>query len=213
MVFCDFRTFFKSVEESALTFIGTFFERFVRSDRSGSGIYAENFATGKEDGISPFFDSGRNLDCTFVMGNNQERYECAGGGREVSASFTVEAAFVMAIVLFVMGFVIKKSYILYDEVTGAMILEESLENTRYNEADAEMGKYFAKKGEQQGNPRLWLGQYEIIITETDGWVKGGAGAGGWQTQIEMRRHDPKRFLRRIQALLEKRCMPDDGSGI
>lgn len=70
-----------------------------------------------------------------------------------------------------------------------------------------------KKGEQQGNPRLWLGQYEIIITETDGWVKGRAGAGSWQAQIEMRRHDPKRFLRRIQVLLEKRCMPDDGSGV
>lgn len=131
--------------------------------------------------------------------------------RQVSASLTVEAAIVMAIVLSALGFMVKKSYILYDEVTGAMILEEALENARYSKAGAKKGVDFAEKGEQQGNPRLWLGQYEITIAETNGWVKGRAEAGTWQKQIEMRRHDPGRFLRRVQALLEKRCMPDDDS--
>lgn len=200
MVFCDLGIFSKSLGKPAFIFIRDFFERTVWSDSFGRIFYDENPNTGKKDGISSISDSGRNLDHALVTCRNQ-----------VSASLTVEAAIVMAIVLSALGFIIKESCVLYDEVTGAMILEEALENSRYSKAGEKKGEYFAEKGEQQGNPRLRLGKYEITIAETNGWVKGRAEAGRWQKQIEMRRHDPERFLRRIQALLEKRCMPDDDS--
>lgn len=200
MVFCDLRTFFESLGKFVFIFVRTFFERPMQSDGFGGIFYDANHYTGEKNGISPVPDSRRNLDCALVTCRNQ-----------ASASFTVEAAIVMAIVLSALGFMINETCILYDEVTGAMILEEALENSRYSKAGKTKGEYFAERGEQQGNPRLRLGKYEITIAETNSWVKGRAEAGGWQKQIEMRRHDPERFLRRIQALLEKRCMPDDDS--
>lgn len=125
------------------------------------------------------------------------------------ASFTVEAALVMAVVLWALGFMIKQTYILYDQVSGSMILQEAVENTRY--APAGCGGEFASVGERQGNPRLWMGEYHITIKETGSKVKGTALAGSWQSEIEMKVNRPERFLRRIQALLEKRCAPDDSS--
>lgn len=125
------------------------------------------------------------------------------------ASFTVEAALVMAVVLWALGFMIKQTYILYDRVSGSMILQEAVENTRY--APAGCGGEFASAGERQGNPRLWMGEYHITIKETGSKVKGTALAGSWQSEIEMKVNRPERFLRRIQALLEKRCAPDDSS--
>lgn len=125
------------------------------------------------------------------------------------ASFTVEAALVMAVVLWALGFMIKQTYILYDQVSGSMILQEAVENTRY--APAGCGEDFASMGKTQGNPRLWLGEYHITIRETGSKVKGTALAGNWQSEIVMKANRPERFLRRIQALLEKRCAPDDSS--
>lgn len=125
------------------------------------------------------------------------------------ASFTVEAALVMAVVFWALGFMIKQTYILYDRVSGSMILQEAVENTRY--APAGCGGEFASVGERQGNPRLWMGEYHITIKETGSKVKGTALAGSWQSEIEMKVNRPERFLRRIQALLEKRCAPDDSS--
>lgn len=125
------------------------------------------------------------------------------------ASFTVEAALVMAVAFWVLGFMIKQTYILYDQVSGNMILQEAVENTRY--APAGCGEEFASVGKTQGNPRLWLGEYHITIKETGSKVKGTALAGSWQSEIEMKANRPERFLRRIQALLEKRCAPHDSS--
>ena len=124
------------------------------------------------------------------------------------ASFTVEAAVVMAVVLWSLGFMIREAYILYDEVTGSMILEEALENARYSPPDQDCEETFAGEGEKQGNPRLWLGKYKISIEKRKNSVKGKAVSGGWETQIEMKRHHPERFLRRIQALLEERSKPE-----
>lgn len=124
------------------------------------------------------------------------------------ASFTVEAAVVIAVVLWSLGFMIREAYILYDEVTGSMILEEALENARYSPLDQDCEESLAREGEKQGNPRLWLGNYKIIIEKRQSSVKGKAVSGDWETQIEMKRHHPERFLRRIQALLEERSKPE-----
>ena len=52
--------------------------------------------------------------------------------RRLAASFTVEAALVLALVFMVMGMTIKEAYTIHDEITGSMILEEALERASYN---------------------------------------------------------------------------------
>lgn len=194
MVFYSCRPLFKSGGKFSDVFIRTLLLRNVRPC-TFDGLFCKGQANKRGAvTISAIFGA-----CRFVVSGIMKQKE-----RVFSASFTVEAAMVMAVVIWALGFVIRGAYIRYDEVTGSMILEEALENTRYSRPDEKTGMYYAGEGEKQGNPRLWLAGYRIMIEETGSTVKGKAVSGGWETQIELKRNSPERFLRRVQALLEER---------
>lgn len=123
----------------------------------------------------------------------------AGRGRRLHASFTVEATFILSVVLMTMAFVIKSAYVSHDQITGIMILEETVEKMRCAWEKEEISG-LARDGELLGNPRLWLGAYQIQLDEEGKKAKGRASAGEWSGEIEMAKFQPGQFLRRYQAL-------------
>lgn len=114
----------------------------------------------------------------------------------------MEAAIIFSIIFLSVAAMIREAYYLHDTVTGRMILTETMEKIRYEGSREEEAAVFQREGERDGNPRLWLGAYEIGVTQAAKSVTGRAGAGGWEESIEMKSFCPELFLRRYQALSE-----------
>lgn len=116
------------------------------------------------------------------------------------ASYTVEAAIVMAILLWAVSFSIQEAYRLRDEVTGAMALGEAVERLRHNESD-EVGKAAEWAVRRAGTPFSWK-EYEFRLemsgTPFTGKRVHALGKGGrWSLEIEENVFDPENFLRLI----------------
>lgn len=122
--------------------------------------------------------------------------------RRLEASYTVEAALVMGIVLWTLGFLVRSSYQMHDIVTGGMILQESVENVRYNQNEEIKTSYFSEIGQKLGEPRLWLKDFQIMISEEGKRTVGRARAGKWSMELSMGENRPERFLRKYQAFFE-----------
>lgn len=120
----------------------------------------------------------------------------------------------LGVVFLTLMAVIKEAYVLHDTATGSMILEEMLEKAGYNRDDTREAEYFSGMGEQMGNPRLWLGKYDVELEIDTDRVSGTAKAGDWSLQMEFHRFHPEVFMRRLEALMEMGNGQDDsGSGV
>lgn len=120
----------------------------------------------------------------------------------------------LGIVFLTLAAIIKEAYTLHDTVTGSMILEETLTEAGYNHDEEKDETYFAGRGEERGNPRLWLGAYGVELKIGDGKAVGNAAAGDWNVRMEFQRFRPELFLRRIEALTEMGKMKNgSGSGV
>lgn len=116
----------------------------------------------------------------------------------------------MTVVLFTMGFLIKEAYCIHDEVTGSMILQETLQNARHNQDESTKSGEFVSEGLERGNPRMWLGAYRLSLDEGKEQIRGSAGAGDWGAEIEMKQFKPEQYLRIFQALTGIKDGEDDG---
>ena len=123
----------------------------------------------------------------------------ASGGRLASvrlrASFTIEATLVLGVVFMSIAVVIQYAYTEHDKVTGNMILQEMLVRARADLQEEHSEDYFEEMGRQLGNPRLWMGEYEIEISRERNTVTGKASAGEWNKEIEIELFQPSAFLR------------------
>lgn len=120
---------------------------------------------------------------------------------------------VMSVVLLTLGTVIRAAYLLHDEVTGTMILEEAVSKACYRMEKEEDASEFSRWGTETGDPRLWLGDYRTDIRIHGGKVSGSARAGDWKMQIERKEFRPELFLRRLEALKEmEHGQADDKEG-
>ena len=97
--------------------------------------------------------------------------------RNYSASITVEASMVLSVVLLSMAAFIRYAYTVHDMVTGSMILEETLERARNNVDEKKKTDSFEQEGSLMGNPRLYLGTYEIHLKVGALTAEGDASAG------------------------------------
>ena len=153
----------------------------------------------RKSAVSAVFTAGRDL-----------------AAKPLTASMTIEAVFVCSVVLFTLFSWISQAYRLHDTVTGCMILEEVLMKVRKAD-ETEINKEISAceaYGEALGNPRLWLGEYEVSVTRKRGSVNGKAGAGDWEQEIQIRQFQPGSFLQRAELLKELgEEWTDDGSGI
>ena len=136
--------------------------------------------------------------------------------KRLAGSFTVEATFVCMVVFLSLATLLSQLYQQYDRITGRMILEEVLVKSRLVDAseDQELLDSYRAYGERLGNPRLWLGAYRLKIEGNTESVAGKASAGTWEQEMDIRRFQPGRFLRRIESLKEfGEEWTNDGSGI
>ena len=111
------------------------------------------------------------------------------------ASFTIEATLVLGVVFMSIALVIQYAYTEHDKVTGNMILQEMLVCARADLQEEHSEDYFEEMGRQLGNPRLWMGEYEIEISRERNTVTGKASAGEWNKEIEIELFQPSAFLR------------------
>lgn len=204
MVFCSFRFILRSCEKLDFSADGSDFLRNCRPFLDRTDRERKQIRKKQANSVPSVSGSCRSLDDIALR-------EKPGA---LTAGFTVEAAFIMGILLWTMGFVIRTAYIIHDQVTGAMILQEAVEKARNGKEESERNTACQEEAVRQGNPRLWLGNYLVHMGGTAGTACGAAEAGDWFLQIEMKRNRPDTFLRIIQALMEKRGGADeDQSGI
>lgn len=130
-------------------------------------------------------------------------------GRNYSASITVEASIVLSVVLLSLAAFIRYAYTVHDTVTGSMILEETLERARNNVDEKKKLDSFAQEGSQMGNPRLYLGAYEIHLDLGALTAEGDASAGDWSLHMERADIHPETFLRQQDALRKIKDRIDD----
>lgn len=115
------------------------------------------------------------------------------------AAFTVEAAFLLGIILMTYGFLIRYSVRLYSEVTGAMILEEALEQARYAAGDSPEIKKLEEHAESMGNSGVSAEQYRLEIHKGSMRTTGRAEAGKWSLSMEADTFRAGEFLRGLEA--------------
>ncbi|MFR3730771.1 TadE/TadG family type IV pilus assembly protein [Lacrimispora sp.] len=118
--------------------------------------------------------------------------------RRVSGSFTVEAAFVMAIVLWALLLSIQAAYRIRDQTVGAMALQEAVQRLRHNESEMpEEAVAWAEK--RAGTPFSWKRYgFELKTTGnplTGNRVNASAAGGRWKLSLEQKVFDPENFLR------------------
>ncbi|MFT4106833.1 MAG: hypothetical protein QM657_13830 [Lacrimispora sp.] len=113
-------------------------------------------------------------------------------------SYTIEASFVMALVLWALLFSVQSAYRLRDEVVGAMALTESAERLSHNETElpSEAASWASNRA---GTPFSWK-QYEFQIHLSGNPITGrkvkASGKGGkWGLELERDVFDPENFLR------------------
>lgn len=118
----------------------------------------------------------------------------------LKGSYTVEAAFVMAVVIWVLFVSIQAGYRLRDQVVGSMAFAEAAQRLRHNETEQqdEAINWAAKRA---GQPFSWK-QYDFLIKRsgnpiTGESVKGSVGVGGWKMEFKQGVFDPEDFLRRL----------------
>lgn len=118
--------------------------------------------------------------------------------RRVKGSLTVEAACVMAMVLFSMSVMLHEAGRIHDETAGAMNLHEAVEKVRHE-------KYFdgneASHRAQRHMGRLMsFPSYTVEIKRKYGRVHGNGRGGGWNRTIDVKMFRPETFLRKITLI-------------
>lgn len=211
MVFCCDGDVFTMEGKSLVVFIGVIVLFCLVSAVGGSNCDPKWKGKKKRDSISSIFASRRDLVCSLLTEGRS-----AHTRKTYRASFTVEAAMILSIVIFSLGMLISHVYRVHDTVTGTMILQEVLVKGRnaLDDDEKEMVGELEAYGEELGDPRLWLGRYDLEVKSDMKKLSGKAKAGDWEQEIELRRFQPGEFLRKYEAIRGVgEELANDGSGI
>ncbi len=184
----------------------------------GNSKFAKKKARENDIAIYSFFDTGRNL--VVFWGRRygltiRKRYFAKRrnkAGKRYTASFSIEATMVLGVVFMTVAWLIRYAYVQHDEVTGTMILQEMIVNGRMLREEEMLESDWEELGTDLGNPRLWLGDYELEIEMENRKIVGKAYAGDWKKEMEIETFRPGDFLRRtegLRALTESGEMEDD----
>lgn len=117
----------------------------------------------------------------------------------------MEAAYIMAIVLFSVAVLICQAGRIHDETAGAMLLHEAVEKTRHERGLTE--ETAARFFQECMMLRMQFPFYGLELTWRGSRLDGRAAGGDWQREIQMTAFRPEAFLRQI-TLLEDR---DEGN--
>lgn len=101
--------------------------------------------------------------------------------RRFSASYTVEATYVLAITLLALSVLICSGYTKYKEETGIMRLHHMVEQVR---------------GQEQKEDRsLSIGGWRAEVTSDADQTEGSLAGQGWRKHIEVKNHEPENMMR------------------
>ncbi len=112
---------------------------------------------------------------------------------KLRGSYTVEAAFVMGMLLLAVTQGILWTYRLKDQVVGAMILEEAVEWVRYDE-EIPLGENLQKGLEILG--------FGVRVVDGGTYLEGTVEKNGQKREISMKRYEPEEFLRKVSMIEE-----------
>lgn len=120
--------------------------------------------------------------------------------KHLKGSFTVEAAGVMAVILFGIGTVITEAGRIHDQVSGAMTVHEAAEKARH-EKNMDLGEMEAFFQRNKGL-RLRMKGDRLSLGKEGKWIRAKGRAENWEKEVRLRRFRPETFLRKI-TLIEK----------
>ncbi|MBE5980028.1 MAG: hypothetical protein E7249_12955 [Paenibacillaceae bacterium] len=126
--------------------------------------------------------------------------------KRLNGSYTVEASFVMAVILFSLMMSIQSAYRLRDEVAGAMALAETVQRLRHNETESP-GDAINWAVHRAGTPFSWK-EYQFELNLSGNLLTGkrikGTGVGGrWKLELEQQVFDPENFLRKLTLISQE----------
>ena len=182
MVFYRVRIVSRLARQCAVIFIGIVSMLWGESDFCCPKL----FSSSKEEQDSSVFT-------VFASGRDRT----ADGLR---ASFTIEAAIVMGVLLMSLSMLIQYAYTEHDKVIGAMILEETLIRARRDSKREDAEQYYESIGEQMGTSQLWFDEYEMEISIGTTGITGKAVSDDWKKEIELDLFRPSDFLRKKEML-------------
>lgn len=110
--------------------------------------------------------------------------------RSCEGSYSVEAAFVMGVVLFAMVALIQTAYAQCRQTTGRMRLQEMVEVLRHRESEA------------GDSLMLEAAAYQLQAKKGQFKVKGRAEGDNWSLEIESDRYEPEEFMRLLTLIQE-----------
>lgn len=105
-------------------------------------------------------------------------------------SYTVEATFVMGVILLAMAALIQTAYAQCRQVTGNMRLQEMVEVLRHRES------------EMEDSLLVDAVPYRIQATKGALKVKGRVEGEGWSLDIESNLYEPEEFMRLLTLIQE-----------
>lgn len=118
--------------------------------------------------------------------------------RRLQGSFTVEAAYIMALVFLVTAVIIRQAGRLHDETAGAMVLHEGVEKSRHEKQ--EDPDKIARKGEENMGLLLSFPLYQMSLEKRGRQIRGFGAGGDWGYSIEIEEFRPECFLRKVTLL-------------
>lgn len=118
----------------------------------------------------------------------------------LKGSFTLEAAGVMAVILFGTGTIITEAGRIHDQVSEAMTVHEAAEKVCH-EKNMDLGEAEAFFHRNRGL-RLRMKDDRLSLREEGKWICAAGRAENWEKEIRIRRFRPETFLRKI-TLIEK----------
>ena len=101
--------------------------------------------------------------------------------KTVSASYTVEATYIMAMVLLSLSVLIRSGYKMYREETGIMRLHHMVEQVRGREED--------------DHRNTDIGGWSVEVKRTENQIEGRLTARGWHKHNEEKTHEPENMMR------------------
>lgn len=117
---------------------------------------------------------------------------------EKEASYTVEAAFIMAITLFLIASLLTEAFKIHSQIVGDMILQDTIEYWGYLAEDIKEGEIL-QKASQRLKSYFWCGGKQLNI-EKNGRRINGTVDEGKSSSISIRVFEPEKFLRLLRAV-------------
>ncbi|WP_027642017.1 hypothetical protein [Enterocloster clostridioformis] len=119
-------------------------------------------------------------------------------GKTLKGSLTVEAAWIMAMVLLSILVMLQQAGRIHDEAKAAMGLHEAVEKGRHGSVK-ELEASVSGAQEHMGR-LLFFPDCNLIIKEKGQRIYGEGRGGKWKREIEAGRFRPETFLRKITLI-------------